>query len=88
MRQHDGCALINQDGYLTHAKVWLRPTGSAGRMSPGGARQPSALEMSSLIRGVIVTVSADGPVRAYHNGEFVLSTVPKEPAEFAAASRL
>ena len=99
MEQIDGCVLINRDGRVQKAKVWLtikpeevaaapevdQSTGAPQR-AVGGSRQLSARRASAEIDGVVVTVSADGPVRAYHKGGWVLSTVGHEAAQLEDAA--
>jgi DisA bacterial checkpoint controller nucleotide-binding len=99
MEQVDGCVLIRRDGTVSKAKVWLTispdeesavpSTSAEGKRTVGGSRQLSARRASRFIVGVVVTVSSDGPVRAYLDGDLILSTVPDEgtPLSFGVEGR-
>jgi hypothetical protein len=76
--QLDGAVLISPEGTATHANVWLNLPPDARDASLGGARQRSAQEASRSLNGIVVTVSADGPVRAYIDGGLCLTTVNDE----------
>jgi hypothetical protein len=79
LSQRDGVALISIDGKVLSANVFLNlPKNENEKPSDGGTRQRSAREASRQVKGVIVTVSSDGPVRAFYGGEMRLSTNPQD----------
>lgn len=77
--KHDGALIVRADGTLEAANVFfnIKPTDQPAP-SLGGSRQLSAREGSKHIDGVVLTVSSDGPVRAYLRGELALTTVPHD----------
>lgn len=87
MAQLDGCVLVRADGCVTHLSVWLMilpedeirtNPASPVKRAVGGSRQLSARRASKAVDGVLVTISADGPVRAYIDGVLYLSTNKSE----------
>jgi hypothetical protein len=73
--QRDGMFLIDASGTAIAANIFINlPTSDKEAPSDGATRQRSAREGSRDFPGVIVTVSSDGPVRAYYGGELRLST--------------
>ena len=73
--KQDGAIIIDTDGTLRSAMVFLRPAAATrAQVSPGtGARHSSAAKMSAETGSVAITVSQDGPIAVFDNGERVLS---------------
>ncbi len=73
--KQDGAMIIEADGTLRSAMIFLRPAASTrAQVSPGtGARHSSAAKMSAETNSVAITVSQDGPIAVFSNGERVLS---------------
>ncbi len=73
--KQDGAMVIDTDGMLRSAMIFLRPAASTrAQVSPGtGARHSSAAKMSAETNSVAITISQDGPIAVFSNGERVLS---------------
>ena len=73
--KQDGAMVIDAAGNLRSAMVLLRPAASTrAQVSPNtGARHSSAAKMSAETNSVAITVSQDGPIAVFDNGERVLS---------------
>ena len=73
--KQDGAIVIDADGTLRSAMVFLRPAAATrAQVSPGtGARHSSAAKMSAETGSVAITVSQDGPIAVFDSGERVLS---------------
>ncbi|MGB3412453.1 MAG: diadenylate cyclase [Microthrixaceae bacterium] len=81
-RQLDGAFVVNPDGTVQCARVWLN-LGAVNETRPirsslGGTRQRSAENASGSLPGIVLTVSSDGPVRVFALGDLAASTVPGE----------
>jgi hypothetical protein len=74
LSHNDGAAVFAHDGTLVSVGNWLKAKIDLDdfRRNPGGTRQLSAKSASRHSRLPVVTVSSDGPVRAYFQGEQVL----------------
>lgn len=73
--KQDGAMVIDAEGILRSAMVFLRPAASTrAQVNPGtGARHSSAAKMSAETDSVAITISQDGPIAVFNNGERVLS---------------
>jgi DNA integrity scanning protein DisA with diadenylate cyclase activity len=71
LASNDGAALFSEDGLLLSVRNWLVVdlTGEDVSSIPGGTRQLAAKVASKKMGLPIVTVSADGPVRVFYQGE-------------------
>lgn len=87
LSQCDGAAIISDKGVFKQAGLWLTPRADLlfELRSTGGSRQLTARAISSVIESPIITVSCDGPVRAYYKGEIMFDTssqiIPKLSVE-------
>jgi hypothetical protein len=73
LAHHDGAAIFSSTGNLLSVKNWIS---SAFRdddslQDIGGTRQLSAITASRYSTLPVITVSSDGPVRAYYQGKMI-----------------
>jgi long-chain acyl-CoA synthetase len=73
--QQDGATVIDTQGKFRGCMVLLRPDAETqAEIGPGkGARHSSAAKMSAEAQCMAITVSHDGPITVYDNGQRVLS---------------
>jgi|GEM_PF-3738263 len=73
LAHHDGAALFTSEGNLISIKNWISSSFSDEHslQDIGGTRQLSAITVSRYSTLPVITVSSDGPVRAYHNGRLI-----------------
>lgn len=73
LEHNDGAAIFSQRGNLISVRNWLNIqfTEDDIKANPGGTRQLSALVASKKLRLPVITVSSDGPVRAFYKGALV-----------------
>jgi long-chain acyl-CoA synthetase len=73
--KQDGATVIDVQGKFRGCMVLLRPdAGTKAEIGPGkGARHSSAAKMSAEAQCLAITVSQDGPITVYSNGERILS---------------
>lgn len=73
LAHNDGAAIFSADGLLLSVKNWLTAEVQIEdiRQNPGGTRQLSAKSASRHTTLPVVTVSSDGPVRAFFQGDQV-----------------
>jgi DNA integrity scanning protein DisA with diadenylate cyclase activity len=73
--KQDGATVIDTQGKFRGCMVLLRPgANTTAEIGPGkGARHSSAAKMSLEASCLAITVSQDGPITIYNNGERVLS---------------
>ena len=73
--QYDGATVIESDGSVTYVGAFFREgrhiTGLGREAHRYGTRHQSACEFSSLINGIVVVVSSDGPVTVFAGGKVV-----------------
>lgn len=76
LAQVDGAAIISESGCLESLNNWLTPRDDNIKkvFSLGGSRQLTARATSMQIRSPVFTVSSDGPVRVFHNGDVIADT--------------
>jgi DNA integrity scanning protein DisA with diadenylate cyclase activity len=81
LKQCDGAAIISESGDLEHVGIWLAPEDRLLRSikSQGGSRQLTAQATSMKIDSPILTVSSDGPVRAFHRGDMICNSSSSGP---------
>lgn len=73
LAHNDGAAVFSYGGKLLSVRNWLTASYESADVTsnPGGTRQLSATSASRHTSLPIVTVSSDGPVRAFYRGEMV-----------------
>jgi len=73
--KQDGATVIDTEGRFRGCMVLLRPAADTpAEIGPGkGARHSSAAKMSAEAQCLAITVSQDGPITVYDNGQRVLS---------------
>jgi hypothetical protein len=73
LAHNDGAAIFSSDGLLLSVKNWLtaKPSLEDSIQNPGGTRQLSAMCASRHMTLPVITVSSDGPVRAFFQGVLV-----------------
>jgi DNA integrity scanning protein DisA with diadenylate cyclase activity len=73
--RQDGATIIDVQGRFRGCMILLRPDASTqAEIGPGkGARHSSAAKMSAEAQCLAITVSQDGPITVYSNGERILS---------------
>ncbi len=76
LSQCDGAAIISDTGVFRQVGLWLTPSAEhlLAVQSAGGTRQLTAHALSKVIDSPIITVSSDGPVRAYYKGAIMFDT--------------
>jgi long-chain acyl-CoA synthetase len=73
--RQDGATVVDSAGELRGCMVLLRPAAATqAQVGPGkGARHSSAAKMSAETNCIAITISQDGPIAIYDNGQRVLS---------------
>jgi long-chain acyl-CoA synthetase len=73
--KQDGATLIDVQGKFRGCMILLRPNANTrAEIGPGkGARHSSAAKMSAEAACLAITISQDGPITIYNNGQRVLS---------------
>jgi hypothetical protein len=73
--RQDGATVVDATGELRGCMVLLRPAATTqAQVGPGkGARHSSAAKMSAETHCIAVTISQDGPIVVYDDGQRVLS---------------